>query len=113
MISDEQCIGKLVSLSPTECELQIIFNGARSIKIVPIMIAEPAHIKPPEEVTVDDITYTVEHAIQVGEGGLYPFIEQAKEMYPEILFIQEEYFDQMVEAQQASAAKLITSELIQ
>lgn len=112
MNSDEQCIGKLVPLSPTECQLQIIFNGARSVKVVPIMIDQAAHIKPPEEVTVDGIEYTVEHAIQVGEGGLYPFIEQAKEMYPNILFIQEEYFDQMVEAQQAAAAKLITTELI-
>ena len=113
MRSDEHCIGKLVPLSPTECRLEIIFNGARSVRVHTLNIDEPAHIKPAEDVTVDGIVYTVEHAEQVGEGGLYPFIEQAKELYPNILFIQEEYFNQMVEAQQAAAAKLIAQELIQ
>ncbi len=109
MYTEEQCIGKLLPLTPTKCELQIIFNGARSVRIIPIEIDEPAHIKPPEEVTVDDIVYTVEQAVQVGQGGLRPFLDIVKEMYPNILFIQEEYFNQMVEAQQAAVVNLITS----
>ena len=113
MDTDEPCIGKLMPLSPTECRLEFIFNGARSVRVHTLYIDEPAHIKPAEEVTVDDIVYTVEQAVQVGDGGLRPFIDQAKELFPNILFIQEEYFNQMVEAQQAAAAKLIDMELDQ
>ena len=104
--NEEVCLGRLINLTGTKCRLDLIFNGARSIKSVFYEIAEPAYIK--ENTVFDEgIGYNVVTQEQVGEGGLKPFIDQAYKAYPNVQLIPDNIFQQMVDAQKQAAEDLI------
>lgn len=98
------CIGRLVTVTDVQCRLDLIFNGARSIKSVPITIDVAAHIKE-RSVYDEGVGYNVTYQEQVGEGGLKPFLDQVHEKYPNIQLIPHDVFQQMVDAQREAASK--------
>lgn len=104
--TEDVCIGRLVNLSGTQCRLDLIFNGARSVKSVFFEIAEPAYIK--ENTVYDEgIGFNVITQEQVGEGGLKPFLDQVHQAYPNVQLIPDNIFQQMVDTQREAAENLI------
>ena len=105
-VDDSLCLGRMNNFSGTQCTVDLIFNGARSIKTIVINLDFAAHA---ESFVEDDEEYHVEVVTtrQVGDGGLKPFMDKLHEMYPNILMVPDAAFDELVAAQKDAAEKLI------
>lgn len=103
---DRISLGKITVVSSVECIVDIIFNQARSVHTITITIDEPAHMS--TEIVYDEgLGYNVEQSIQVGDGGLKPFIDQLHAIVPNCQLIPSEMFDDIVSAQKDVANKVI------
>ena len=100
------CVAKITPVSSTQCDIEMFFDGGRSVKKFPVKIDEPAHIKK-ERHEFDDGHVVIERQVQVGEGGLVPFVKQLEEMYPNVMIVEAQHFDTMVEAQKQAAGMLV------
>jgi len=104
--NEDVCLGKLIVLSSTKCSLELIFNGARSVKTVYFELDEAAHVK--EFVLYDEgLGFDVMHQEQIGEGGLKPFLDQIHSQYPNIQLMAHNVFDEIVAAQKQAAEDMI------
>ena len=103
---DRIALGKITVVSSLECTVDIIFNQARSVHTLTFIIDEPAHMS--TEIVYDEgLGYNVEQSIQIGDGGLKPFIDQLHAAVPNCQLIPSELFDEIVAAQKEVAHKVI------
>ena len=99
--NNELCVVKLIPHSDTECVASVIFNGAIRVVDYAVTIDHPAHIVMEEE-HIDGLPFHIQHAKQVGDGGLVPFVQQLRQKLPNCMLIEQEHFDHMVAEQKAA-----------
>jgi hypothetical protein len=100
------CVAKIEPISPTECKVSMFFNGGTEVEYLIIDIEESAHMEK-HEIYNYETKVTVEYSVQVGEGGLKPFIDQLVQLYPNVMLVEKDQFNMMVQAQKDAAAMLV------
>ena len=108
-VSDEVCVAKITNATGTIADVDMFFNGGTKVQQIVLTLDFAAHMKT-ELVKEQGSEVLVTRSVQVGDGGIKPFIDKLHRMYPNVMLVEEQYFDAMTEAQAEAAANLVENE---